>query len=242
VPLQRLHRQVAVLALGVLRRHGFALAGGNALIAHGVIDRPTSDVDLFTDREAVMGTAVPAVEAALRGAGFEAEKVDTTAGLREMFDTSQGFEGLDEGIAEWVITAPGGEQTELQIAYFERSLRPVTMRGIGPVLALEDVIATKVSALATRGYPRDFLDLAAILGAGYTVDQVIGFALRLDPGLEAEDFTAAGERLDGFSDQELIRFGVPAQMVPLLRERFADWPRGQVPAGRVKRWSALAGR
>lgn len=75
-----LHRHVAVVALAAAREHGFALGGGNALLAHGVISRPTQDVDLFTDQESGVQAAAGAVEAALRGAGFEAERQDQSAG------------------------------------------------------------------------------------------------------------------------------------------------------------------
>ena len=39
-------REVARIALDSLE--GFALAGSGAIREHGVIDRPTEDVDLFT--------------------------------------------------------------------------------------------------------------------------------------------------------------------------------------------------
>jgi microcompartment protein CcmL/EutN len=51
MPVSDLHRRVAAVALTAAAGHGFALGGGNALLAHGVISRPTEDVDLFTDRE-----------------------------------------------------------------------------------------------------------------------------------------------------------------------------------------------
>ena len=51
MPVSDLHRRVAAIALAAAREHGFALGGGNALLAHGVISRPTQDVDLFTDQE-----------------------------------------------------------------------------------------------------------------------------------------------------------------------------------------------
>jgi hypothetical protein len=41
MPVSDLHRQVAAVALAAAREHGFALGGGNALLAHGVISRPT---------------------------------------------------------------------------------------------------------------------------------------------------------------------------------------------------------
>jgi hypothetical protein len=37
MPVSELHRQVAAVALGAAAEHGFALGGGNALLAHGVI-------------------------------------------------------------------------------------------------------------------------------------------------------------------------------------------------------------
>jgi hypothetical protein len=51
MPVSELHRQIAAIALGAAASNGFALGGGNALLAHGLITRPTQDVDLFTDQE-----------------------------------------------------------------------------------------------------------------------------------------------------------------------------------------------
>jgi hypothetical protein len=102
MPVIDLHRRVAAVALAAAAQHGFALGGGNALLAHGVISRPTQDVDLFTDQEHGVEAAAGAVEAALRNAGFEPERQDQAAGLADMFP------GMGEGLAEWIVTAPGG--------------------------------------------------------------------------------------------------------------------------------------
>lgn len=82
MPVSDLHRQVAGAALGAAAGHGFALAGGNALLAHGIITRPTQDVDLFTDQEHGVEQAAAAVEAALCRAGFTAERLDELARAR----------------------------------------------------------------------------------------------------------------------------------------------------------------
>src|SRR5579864_259496 len=119
MPVSGLHREIAVVALRAAARYGFALGGGNALIAHGVIDRPTEDIDLFTDRENGVAAAADAVEAALRQAGYTAERQDKTAGLSDV------FYGMGDGLAEWIITAPGGAQLLLQMAYFDRGRQPV---------------------------------------------------------------------------------------------------------------------
>lgn len=223
MPLSEMHRQVAAIALRAAAGHGFALGGGNALIQHGVISRPTQDVDLFTDQEAGVLAAATSVESALREAGFRAERQDLTAGLAGIFP------GMSEGLAEWIITAPDGEQMALQLAYFDRSRDPVLME-VGPVLDLEDVVGGKVCALASRAYERDYLDTAAAL-ARYSPAELIGMARRLDPGLESRDFDEAVQRLDQMPDSAFSAFGLTPRDVAKLRERFGAWPRDAGVAG-----------
>ena len=111
----------------------------------------------------------------------------------------------------------------LQMAYFDRTRGPVTM-DVGPVLDLEDLAGSKVCALASRVEPRDYVDTAAALQR-YTADQLISFARRLDPGLEARDFADAGRQLDRMPDGVFARYGLAPQDVARLREQFTTWPR-----------------
>src|SRR5215471_2636127 len=217
MPVSKFHGQVAAIALRAAAPHGFALGGGNALIAYGVIDRFTQDVDVFSDEEGGVEAASDSVEAALREAGFGTERRDKAGGLGDI------FYGLGEGMAEWIVTAPGGQQMMLQLAYFDRARRPVIM-DVGPVLDLEDVVGGKVCALASRAEPRDYLDTAAALER-YSVEQMIGFARRLDPGLTDRDFADAGRRLDELSDRRFTAFGLSPAETAELRQRFATWPR-----------------
>jgi nucleotidyltransferase AbiEii toxin of type IV toxin-antitoxin system len=217
MPVDDFHRAVAATALRAAARYGFALGGGNALIAYGLIDRPTQDVDLFTDREHGVRAAAGAVETALRGAGYTVEREDSTSDLADIFD------GMGDGLAEWLITGPDGAQMMLQMACFGRDRRPVTM-DLGPVLDLEDVVGWKVVALASRVEPRDYVDTAAAL-AQFTIEQLISFARRLDPGLENRDFADAGRQLDRMPDRVFARYGLGPEDVARLRERFTAWPR-----------------
>lgn len=214
--LDRLHQNVAEIALRAAGR-GFALGGGNALIAHGIISRATQDVDLFTDEEAGVSEAADAVEAALHEAGYRAERTDNVGEMAEI------FEGIGDGLAEWVITAPGGRRLVLQMAYFDRSSQPVTM-DIGPVLGIEDVVGGKACALASRAEPRDYIDIAAALNT-YTVTEIISFAQRLDPGLEDRDFSDAGDRLDQWGDHIFAAYGLTPSQISTLRQHLANWPR-----------------
>ena len=125
-------------------------------------------MDLFTDQEHGVEAATATVEAALATAGLQAERHDDTAGLADLFP------GMGHGLAEWTITTPDGEQTMLQMAYFDRSQAPVAM-DVGPVLALEDVAGGKVCALASRVEVRDYADTARMLDP-YSPAQLVGFA------------------------------------------------------------------
>ena len=57
------HERLARTGLGAADRYGFALAGGYAVQAAGLLERPSEDVDLFTawDRRQEFTAAVTAV-------------------------------------------------------------------------------------------------------------------------------------------------------------------------------------
>jgi Nucleotidyl transferase AbiEii toxin, Type IV TA system len=220
MPVGKLHGQVAATALRAAAAYGFALGGGNALIAYGIIDRSTQDVDVFSDEEGAVEAAADAVEAALRDEGFGTERRDKAGGLSDI------FYGMGEGLAEWIITAHSGEQMMLQMAYFDRARSPNIM-DVGPVLDLEDVIGGKVCALASRAEPRDYVDTAAALRR-YSIEEMISFARRLDPGLTDRDFADAGQRLDQWGDGVFAPFGLSKKDIAALRERFKTWPRNEV--------------
>jgi hypothetical protein len=111
----------------------------------------------------------------------------------------------------------------LQMGYFDRGREPVVM-DIGAVLDLEDVAGGKVCALAGRVEPRDYADTAAMLER-FSPAQLIGFARRLDPGLEGRDFADAGQRLDQLPDQAFAAIGLSREEVTIIRQRLTAWPR-----------------
>lgn len=222
MPVSDLHREIAAIALRAAAEHGFALAGGNALLAHEFVVRETEDVDLFTNVESGVEAAAGAVESALRNAGFAALRQDGTAGLADI------FEGMGEGLAEWLVTAPDGRQTMLQLSYFDREHEPVRLdvgtAGELPVLDLEDLIGQKVCALASRIEVRDYIDTARALRE-YPADELIRLARRRDPGLEDRDFAEAGQELDRITDAQFAQYGLTPDDVAKVREAFAGWPR-----------------
>jgi hypothetical protein len=57
--MEPVHLRLAEIGLHVAGRYGFALAGGYAVQAHGILHRPSEDIDLFTAWESVVPTSPP---------------------------------------------------------------------------------------------------------------------------------------------------------------------------------------
>ena len=92
---------------------------------------------------------------------------------------------------------------------------------------MDDLIASKMCALAARAEIRDFIDIAAAL-APYPRERLIELAVTRDSGLGDADFAAAMRRLDSVPDGIFHRYGLTRTDIAELRGRFASWPR---PAG-----------
>ena len=221
MPVNEFHHQVAAIVLRVAAEYGFAVGGGTALIAHGIVDRYTADLDLVSPQEGAVEAAAARVEAALRAEGLQAERQDRADGLIDEWPEWQ--DDLGGGLGEWVITAPGGEQMVLQMACFDRSRSPVIIDAV-PVLDVEDAVGWKVHAFVTRVEPRDAYDVAMALDR-YSVGQLAGFALRVEPSLLPEEFADAARNLDATADARFARIGLTPDVIALIRRRLATWPR-----------------
>jgi hypothetical protein len=80
------HERLAQVGLAAGADYGFALAGGYAVQAAGLLERPSEDVDLFTawNRSSDFGAAVQAVVDAYTADGLQVQvdkRLDTFARL-----------------------------------------------------------------------------------------------------------------------------------------------------------------
>jgi hypothetical protein len=205
-----IHRRLARIGLQVGGPYGFALAGGHAIAAHGILQRPSEDVDLFADwqRRADFPTAVDAVIAAYRAEGLVV-RVD----LR--LDT----------FARLYVSEPGSpdDQHRVELVANWRAQPPVQM-GIGPVLHPDDVMAGKMDALYNRAAARDFLDVdAAITSGRYTLDQLCDLAHQADAGFDRRLFAAMLARIDRLDDEDFTEYDVGAEYIAALRSRVNGW-------------------
>jgi hypothetical protein len=124
-----LQREVTRLALGALDGTGFALAGSGAIREHGVTDRLTEDVDLFTSNVSAenFGRSVDQVREQLQSSGYitdEARRSDRFARLH--------------------VYAPDGAQVDIDMGMDWRAADPVTP-SVGPVLSRITETASSMS-------------------------------------------------------------------------------------------------
>lgn len=201
--------EVARIALRASAEHGFALAGGNALVAHGIVERFTEDVDLFTPEEGGPGAVTGSVRTALEEQGFAVEVTRSPEAHRGEF-------------ARLLVTR-GAHQMHLDLARDWRQWPPVQLE-VGPVLHIHDAVGSKVTALLGRGLPRDFIDIAATTGEYSRLD-LMHLAFARDPGLRVVDFAEAARRLDQLATDMFASYGLNEAAVAELRARFAGWPR-----------------
>jgi len=211
-----LHLKIATVALGAISRYGFALGGGCALVAHGLVTRPTEDVDLFTDIDGGIRDATGIVLGALRSAGLDARLDDDTSDLSDL------FYGMDDAFTEFVVSN-GPLVVRMSLGRMSRRHEPTVMT-LGPVMHLDDLIGSKVCAFATRGEVRDYIDVAAALPR-YGLTRLMALAAEHDPGLTAEDFADAARRLEDLPDEPFARYGLDVDAVATMRAAFADWSR-----------------
>ncbi|HEX7745792.1 MAG TPA: nucleotidyl transferase AbiEii/AbiGii toxin family protein [Micromonosporaceae bacterium] len=209
--------RVAQIALAVADRWGFALGGGHALLAHGLVRRPTEDVDLFTDVDDGVRTAIGLVREALRTAGLSAQAPPDRGDLAAIFD------GMDDAFEELDVW-DRHDSVRISLGRLPRQRAPIVM-SVGPVLHLDDLLGSKLCAMVTRGEIRDYVDVGAALGHGYDKQRLLDLARRDDPELGDDEVAAAMRRLDALPDESFAYYGLDPSAVAEMRSRFADWDR-----------------
>ncbi len=142
--LNDLHRRLLRDVLAIGNSFPFVITGGYAVQAHGLVDRPSRDIDVATNSSISMDNLASQLVAGLTERGWQVRVI-----------------GVDPLSARFLVTDPKlGEDCEVDILK-EAFNRPPQDTPYGPVLALDDVIGTKVRALADRGYARDLVDIHA---------------------------------------------------------------------------------
>jgi hypothetical protein len=111
-----------------------------------------------------------------------------------------------------------GQTTQVDLGRDGRAHEAVVL-DIGPVLHLDDAVASKVTALLGRGLARDYIDVAAALDR-YPRRRLLQLAFERDPGLRVLDVALAAQRLDQLPDGRFGRYGLDPDQVLSVRTHF----------------------
>ena len=199
-------REVTRIALEGLA--GFALAGSGAIREHGLTERPTEDVDLFTSSQDVnaFADAVGQVTARLQGSGYAVKEIRRSAQFARLHVLS------DDGL-----------QLDIDLGVDWRQDEPVHLE-VGAVLSLADAVGNKVGALYSRGEVRDYLDVDAIRASGRFSDvQLVTAAAERDAGFDLDMFAWRLSAARRISIDDVSRYGVTAAQLDAVAARCTQW-------------------
>ena len=164
---QRVRRIVAELP----EADTVALAGGGALIVHGIVDRATTDLDFFSPDAVDVRIFAEATRNALLQDGLSVVTDRSNSDFVRLH--------VDDG----------DDEMSIDIGISHRAFPPVPTAQ-GRLLAVEDFAGDKLLALFGRAEPRDFVDIHA-LAARFELTDLYRFAADKDPGFGLQHLSDA---------------------------------------------------
>jgi hypothetical protein len=206
VKLTEPHRRLLADVLAVGAPYALALAGGDAVRAHGLVDRPSRDVDVATEHPAPMEEIASAVVSGLQARGWAVRPSAT-----------------DPLAARLVVTEPStGEECALQVLK-EALWHPPVATELGLTVSLEDVVGMRVRALADRGFARDLVDVHAASDRwSHPELEELGRRHAGDT-FDLSDLQARLTGVEWIDDAQFAAYGLDGDAVSALRRWAQEW-------------------
>jgi hypothetical protein len=206
VNLSGLHRRLLADVLAIGSPYPLIITGGYAVQAHGLVDRLSQDLDVATESPVPMADIAEHLRETLTERGWRVTLI-----------------GVDPLSARLLVTDPSsGEDCEVDVLKENLWATPLTTE-LGPVLAFDDVVGTKVRALADRGAVRDLIDVHAA-SAHHTATELEQLGERHG----RDDFRRQDlrDRLAGaewYDDEEFVSYGLTDEQIAELRAWAQRW-------------------
>ncbi|MCX4549788.1 nucleotidyl transferase AbiEii/AbiGii toxin family protein [Streptomyces sp. NBC_01387] len=204
--LTDLHRRLLADVLAVGGAYPLALTGGYAVQAHGLVNRLSQDLDVATENPDRMEDIASVVRTGLEQRGWHVKALET-----------------DPLSARLVVTDPASRE-ECEVDILKEALwRPPVHTEHGLVLSLEDVVGTKVRALADRGLARDLIDVKAAMDHWNPVElEELGRRHARD-SFDLSELQARLGGADWIDDTEFAAYGLDEQAITELRQWAQTW-------------------
>lgn len=204
--LTGLHRRLLADVLAVGGEYPLALTGGYAVQAHGLVDRLSQDLDVATENPERMDNIATAVRTGLEQRGWQVSALET-----------------DPLSARLIVTDPVSRE-ECEVDILKEALwRPPVHTEHGLVLSLEDVVGTKVRALADRGLARDLIDVQAAANRWSHAElEELGRRHARD-SFDLSELQARLGGADWIDDTEFAAYGLDQEEITGLRQWAQTW-------------------
>ncbi|MFJ5260841.1 nucleotidyl transferase AbiEii/AbiGii toxin family protein [Streptomyces sp. NPDC088387] len=204
--LTDLHRRLLADLLDVGGGYPLALTGGYAVQAHGLVNRLSQDLDVATENPESMEDIATAVRTGLEERGWHVRALET-----------------DPLAARLIVTDPASRE-ECEVDILKETLwRPPVRTKHGLVLSLEDVVGTKVRALADRGLARDLVDVQAAADRWSHIElEELGRRHARD-SFDLCELQARLVGADWIDDTEFVAYGLDEPAITELRRWARSW-------------------
>ncbi|MET8412972.1 nucleotidyl transferase AbiEii/AbiGii toxin family protein [Streptomyces sp. NPDC005195] len=206
--LPGLHARLLADVLAIGSPYPLVITGGYAVQAHALIARPSQDLDVATENPAPMDEIIRTLTEGLteRGWSFKVIEVAPLSARLNVTDTHSGTrETCEVDVLKEVFT------------------RPIASCAYGPVLAEEDVIGTKVRALAERGAARDALDVFAASRRWPTTDLEEFGRRHARDRFDLESLQTRLAAVAWLDDAELEAYGATPELIDELMAWAQEW-------------------
>ncbi len=199
--LSGFQQEIARLFFSLQSSHGFVLAGGGALLASGLSNRPTQDLDFFgSPGQVSVSLALDQFLDAIQQQNWEYELLSHANDFARVR-----IVGLTELIVDLAIdVAPRF---------------PVARTPVGPVFSPLELAGRKLLALFDRAEARDFVDVY-VLSKKFGNQKVFDAATQIEVSLNNQVLARMMNALQRFSDDELP---IDHSEAAALRKHFANW-------------------
>ncbi|MEV7684895.1 nucleotidyl transferase AbiEii/AbiGii toxin family protein [Streptomyces bungoensis] len=204
--LTPLHERLLADILDLGSPYPLVLTGGYAVQAHGLVERFSRDLDVATENPAPMDEIVASLTTGLAARGWRTTHVQT-----------------DPLSGRFLVTDPDtGEECEVDVLK-EAFWAPPAQTPYGPVLSLDDVIGTKVRALADRGTVRDLIDVQAASRHRSTADLEALGRRRAHDEFSLEDLRDRLTGADWYEDEDYAAYGLTTRQIEELKAWALEW-------------------
>jgi hypothetical protein len=188
------HRALVRAVLPVCSKYGLGVAGGYAVKAHGLVERPSEDIDFATATAAPIGEIVAALAVAYQAADFTVQVL-----------------GADERKGHLLVTFPLGGTYRVDVLK-EPLNHPIVSMEFGPVIALADAVALKMGALHDRALPRDVLDAYSATSLFTRPELIAACRAALDEEFSIEILRDQLSFASTYPDEAFSRYGAAPEL------------------------------